>query len=128
MHELGIAQSIISILRDESTSRGLHPRCVSLRIGELSDVVPDSLNFALQVLIRDTKFGQVEFTQRVIPVRLRCRSCQIEYQASPRDLSCPGCHECKVDLLSGQELEIDSIEFWSQDEFPYGRSNRVREP
>ena len=46
MHELAIAQSVVEFLEKEQTRRGLAAiKAVGLRIGEMSDLVPEALEF-----------------------------------------------------------------------------------
>jgi len=50
----------------------------------------------------------VFFTQTSSQVR--CRNCNTVYEPDGLDLTCPNCQERKVEIISGRELYIDSVE------------------
>jgi hydrogenase nickel incorporation protein HypA/HybF len=55
MHEMGIAGSVIDVVRREIPKHpGAHVRKVGLRLGEWAGVDVESLRFCLEVLIKGT--------------------------------------------------------------------------
>ena len=44
------------------------------------------------------------------PVKLHCRKCNIDYTSDSFDLICPRCHTMEIDILSGSELYVESME------------------
>ena len=61
MHELSIAQSLISSVIQEKLDRGLGPiRSVGLKIGELSGVLPEALLFCFDLAREGTPLEETE--------------------------------------------------------------------
>lgn len=109
MHELSIAQSLLEILEQEAKARGAAKVTrVKLRIGALSGVVREALEFAFEVASGGTVAEGASLEIEEVPVRIRCPRCGVLEQEGPF-LVCPRCGEVGV-LLSGRELEIDSME------------------
>jgi hydrogenase nickel incorporation protein HypA/HybF len=89
---------------------------VRVRIGRFSGVEPEALRFAWQVLRKGTISAEAELEIEEVPIRLRCRACEAEFAADPDDLSCPLCECLEHELLSGRELDLQSIQGERPDE------------
>ena len=83
---------------------------VTVRCGRLRQVVPDSLEFAFGLLARETLCEQARLVQEVVPARLRCDACAREWEIDAPHFRCRGCGSGDVTVLSGRELEVESIE------------------
>ncbi len=111
MHELGIAQDTLSLALDEarrqSATRVLAMR---LRVGDLSGVVPEALQFALETIVEGTPAtgARIEI-DRVIPV-CYCNECSREFEARDYSYECPDCGEISLDLRRGKEMDLVSLE------------------
>jgi len=111
MHEFALGQAIVDIVRQESSQRRLRPTAVEITIGRMSDVVPEALSFALETLAGEAGLTGVTFDMRTVPVMMRCRKCDHGYEVTDSDFTCPGCQSTDVELVSGDELEVATIEF-----------------
>lgn len=115
MHELGIVSGILEVVsaaaRDAGASRVV---AVSLRIGDLREVVPDSLDFAWEVLTEEDPLteGCALNVEEVHP-RSRCRACGTEFEHDRFHLRCPSCGDRDTELLAGRELDLVSMEIES---------------
>ena len=69
----------------------------------------DALQFALDVLRKDTLLSNAEFNFQTPPLLLYCRICENEYAAKLEDLICPGCMKADFEIRQGQELLIKAI-------------------
>ncbi len=111
MHELGIAQNIVEIAQQavpkDQTSA---VRSIRIRIGPLSGIVPDSLDFCFEAIVRDTPFQQAKLTIEQLPVTLSCRKCAYRFQTKDLEFLCRSCGSHDLELVSGKELEIVDIE------------------
>ena len=108
MHELSVASAVLdTALRHAEDRRVL---AVSLRIGHLRQVIPDSLAFYWDIVSRDTPAQGARLEQVVVPARLRCGGCEQEWgmEGTP-DFRCPRC-AVGMEVIAGNELEVDSIE------------------
>lgn len=111
MHELSIAQSLLDIIVDESTRNRLsRVSKVRLRIGELAAVVPESLRFCFDLVSRDTVASGATVEIESVAVTARCDGCDFSFDVRDRVFECPRCGEPVLEMLSGRELYVMSIE------------------
>ena len=111
MHELGIAQSILEIVQqsvpeEEKTA----VRKVRIRVGQLSGVVPDSLDFCFSVIVGETQMRQASLAIEQVPTITKCRDCSNRFPIEDLAFICPICRGTNLELVSGKELEIVEIE------------------
>ena len=76
----------------------------------LRQVVPSSLAFAFGVLSRDTLCDGAVLEQEIVPARLHCADCAREWEIELPVFRCPSCGGAEVQVVSGDELEVESIE------------------
>jgi hydrogenase nickel incorporation protein HypA/HybF len=112
MHEFSIAQSLVDIIREEMAKAGLKSlTCVHLKVGEFTHLVPDSLSFCFEIIVKD--YEGLESSRLVIdavPTIGRCNSCGHEFHVEGALFVCPKCRGGDVEVLSGREMSIESIE------------------
>ena len=118
MHEMGIALQIIEIATDSIPSNIAKVRVekVNLKIGKLAAVVPDSLRFCFDVAVKDTTLDGAELVIKELPVVARCRDCDTRWTISSPAFTCENCRGGSLEILSGRELDIESIEIVQKDE------------
>lgn len=112
MHEMGIALQIIEIATASlpAGNKDIQVQKVNLKIGKLAAVVPASLRFCFEVVTKDTPFAGSTLDIKEIPVVVKCRNCHSEWTVSGPDFTCKTCRNGEVDILSGREIEIISLE------------------
>lgn len=111
MHELSITQSILSIaLEHAQASRAKRITRIDLTIGELSNIVKQHVEYYFELLSRDTIAARAVLCFNRPPTRLRCRNCGTVFSPNDLNWSCPGCRKLKVEIVSGQECYISSME------------------
>ena len=111
MHELSITQSMLEIvLKQAEQAHAKKVTQINLVIGDMTGVVRDSVQFYLDILTKDTiaEGAQVSFTS--IPSQGKCRSCNQTFTLPELDWTCPHCQGKMIDVISGKELLVDSIE------------------
>lgn len=107
MHELAIAESIVNSLRREKADRHLaRITRLSVRIGELTDIMPEALEFGFQSLISGSELDGCTLIIEKIPVSGECNTCGKPVVVQDFIFSCPHCFSTDLDMHSGQELEI----------------------
>jgi hydrogenase nickel incorporation protein HypA/HybF len=86
-----------------------HVDVVHLRIGGMSGVNSDALQFAFEVLSKGTvaEKGRLEIDH--VPIKIRCSACGAEAHAEDYVFLCPSCQSSEIEIVSGRELEIDYI-------------------
>jgi hydrogenase nickel incorporation protein HypA/HybF len=107
VHELGIAESVIEAVTGQLP--GAKITSISLEVGALSGIVPDSLEFSFGLATQGTALegASLEITQS--PARCHCQTCGIEFEPGEPVALCP-CGSADVAVLSGQELRITSVQ------------------
>ncbi len=112
MHELGIAQQMAEIAVSSIPSDIENPKVerLNLKIGKLAAVVEDSLKFCLEIISKGTPLEGAELIIEEVPVKARCKECNHEWEVDGPVFKCPECGIGRVDVLSGRELEITSLE------------------
>ncbi len=112
MHEMGIATEIVrivieSIPKDMTDAKVAR---INIKIGQLSAVVPKSLCFCFDIIAKQTPAEGAELNIQEIPVSARCNDCANSWEITGPVFSCPQCSSGSIEMLSGRELDIDSIE------------------
>lgn len=114
MHESSIAGSILKIAEREAREHGAS-RVVGIRVrlGELSGVVRESLEFAFAVMREGTMAEGAELVVGLAPLRVECESCVDGggegMAAGDLDLICRGCGGV-MRITGGREMLIESLD------------------
>lgn len=111
MHEVGIVQSVLEMAEKAAKREGAaHVHIIRMRVGALSGVVADALEFGFEALSVGTiaEGGTLEIEQ--VPVRCFCAKCEQEFETSGIVYGCPICGELSFDIRAGRELDIISME------------------
>lgn len=111
MHEMGIAASVLDIVRDHvPDARGGQVRRVYVRVGELSGVQPDSLAFCFEAIVQGTPFRRARMVVERVPAVRACRTCGTRFAHGAPLTACPGCGGVDAPLVSGDELMVSEVE------------------
>jgi len=111
MHEMSIAQSLITIIEEEMEKHGATSlKSVRLHIGQMSAIVPDALSFCFQIITEGTALEGARLDMEMIPLRGSCRECGEEFEVRDYAFVCPACAGTQVDSISGQDLSIVEME------------------
>lgn len=111
MHELSLAESLVELVL-ESVSEALQRRMireVHVRLGRMSGVVIDSLEFCFAALVQHSPMPQAQLVITEIPLQLYCSSCQRDVVSKRDDFLCPLCQAASTEVISGMELRLQSI-------------------
>jgi hydrogenase nickel incorporation protein HypA/HybF len=111
MHELSIAVGMVEMASEEAARAGsTSVSKVYLKVGALSGVVREALEFAFEVAADNTVLEGAMLVIEEVPGVVFCTQCQAERQLSTYILCCPECDTPTPDVLQGQELELTAIE------------------
>ncbi len=108
MHELSLSSAVLATTLKHADGRRVS--VINLRIGRLRQVIPDSLEFYFEFVSRDTACQGARLEMEVIDARLRCRPCGTEWPIEIPAFRCPTCGGSEVEVASGDEFEVESIE------------------
>ncbi|MDI3299701.1 MAG: hydrogenase maturation nickel metallochaperone HypA [Bacillota bacterium] len=113
MHEFGIMESVVEVVREEAARAGLRRvERVAMVVGERTAVLPEALELAWEALRDGEPFApgarlEVEWRQ----AEAACPACGLRYHPEGGFLLvCPGCGALGGELLAGEELRVASIE------------------
>ena len=104
-------QGVFKLLEDIAAKNNLIKiDKVILRVGKLRQVFPDFLQFAFENISQNTPLDGAELIIEEIPITMRCKSCNQEFTVEHNTYICPKCGAAKLELLTGKEIIIASIE------------------
>lgn len=111
MHELSIAQNILEIIQQSvSQDELVDVRVVRLKVGTLSGVVADSLDFCFSAIAAETPLAKARLDIEQIPFTVHCNSCQKTSVNGLGFVVCPECGSVETNVISGRELQVAEIE------------------
>ena len=111
MHELSLIQNIFAtILKIAADNQLQRITKVTLQIGQLRQVVPEFLQFAFTATAKDTIAAEAQLVIEHIPITVLCQSCSQKFTVTENIYICPYCQSTKLEILSGKEIIIASIE------------------
>jgi hydrogenase nickel incorporation protein HypA/HybF len=111
MHEIGIMESTLEIAIDNAIKQ--NARCINkltMRIGKLSGIVPEALEFAFEVVTAGTIAENATLEMELIAVICYCDCCQQEFQPDDWFFQCPTCDQFSNQIIQGKEIELLSLE------------------
>ena len=111
MHELGIAQNILEIIQQYVPKEQVAAvRSIRIRVGPLSGVVPDSLEFCFQAIVHETEMQKACLAIDQLPAIINCKKCDYRFETKDLEFFCQSCGSSDLEFVSGKELEIVEIE------------------
>lgn len=112
MHELSIALSIIEGAEEELRRRGgSRVSAVHLKLGLLSGVVQEALQFSYELVCAGTLLEGSKLIIEEIPIRIYCSACNVEGEpVSLQHLHCASCGAPLSRVIQGTELELTALE------------------
>lgn len=109
MHELSLCNSIYRIVDRAADGRAV--AVVHLQVGQLRQVVPDTLAFCWSMVAENTPLEGSRLQIDSIPGRLSCGSCGAETRVTQAlVLACSSCNSAEVEITTGEEFLLTSLE------------------
>ena len=111
MHEVSIMEQTIQIALENAHQQNANKiHRLKMRLGEMSGVVPEALNFAFDVVTEGTIAEGAILEIENIPIQCYCGHCQQNFSPSDLFYECPHCHQLSTQILAGKEIELSSLE------------------
>jgi len=107
MHELGITQNIVAIANEYAEGAKVHR--VTLEIGQLSAILPESIRFCFDICCQGTLLEGATLEIIQTPGLGRCRTCGTEIPLTQPFGRCP-CGSANLDIIQGEELKLKELE------------------
>ena len=112
MHELSIADSMVRIADRHAAGRRVAK--VEVKVGALRQVVPSALEFAFGLVAEGTAVEGAELAIEEVPAAGVCRDCAAESVLSGFPWRCPRCGGLELEVVRGEELQVESLELEDQ--------------
>lgn len=109
MHELSVAHAVVSTVVAALPTPQSRVTQVRVRIGELSGIVPQALEFAYDVAAQGTALADAALVIERSPIVIDCPACGPQQLADARSFACPMCSVPCGNVVGGKELEVLDI-------------------
>ncbi|MBU0741336.1 hydrogenase maturation nickel metallochaperone HypA [bacterium] len=111
MHEMSLAMNIVAIAGEQAAAHGAGAvRAIHADVGVLAGVEARSLAFCFEAARAGTPMADAELVIHEIPGRGRCRDCGAEVPVAFFVAVCPECGAGGVEITSGRELRVRSLD------------------
>lgn len=111
MHETSIAQNIVDIVNATMENHpGNRVKGINLRIGPMAGVDPGSLEFAFQIVAKDTVCQDAVLSIETTVIQAECLDCHQSFAPEAFEYACPACQSARLRLVAGNELNIVDLE------------------
>lgn len=109
MHELSLCQSIFTIA--DRSREGRPVEVVHLRVGQLRQVVPETLEYCWRVFTDTTDLEGSVLEVEEVAAAFHCHDCSADTEAADRfALGCAACGSGRVDVVRGEELMVAALD------------------
>lgn len=115
MHEMSVAQSLITLAEAEAQAKGCN-RLLRLVVeyGTLSGIMPDALSFCVDALVKGTLHEGLQLELVKLPLVMRCPFCGARFGGDSADAVLEPCPQCGEtfghQVESGRELILARLE------------------
>ncbi len=110
MHELSIAANIVEIAEEYAQKNNASViNEIEIDVGELSGVVIEALEFAMDSIIKNTILENSKILINHITGLAKCLECRHEFPVSSLYENCPHCNEFNLEIIKGDELRVKSL-------------------
>jgi len=111
MHEFSIAQGILeTALTEAEKNNGKCICALGVKLGRASHIEPDSLEFCLRAAAKGTIAEKARIEIKPSEPTARCKECGPTFLAQGNELFCGVCRSENVEMLTGGEVFLESLE------------------
>ncbi len=119
MHELAVAQALVEQVEGVIRQHGAaQASLIRVRIGPLAGVVPELLASAFPLAAAGSRMEHAELDLVAAPITVRCRTCGLDTEAAMNRLVCGACGDWHTQIISGDELLLESVELETDTSHP----------
>lgn len=111
MHEVGIMTGVLDAVEETAKQAGASRVLkITLAIGDMTEIIDDSLMFAHEILSEGTMCEGSELIINKVTPKSLCLDCGNEFSHDRFHLACPACGSYSTSLLEGRDMRIENIE------------------
>lgn len=120
MHEMALCTEVVEhVLAVASEVNATSVTKVSMVVGETRDIIADLFDGFFHYLAKGTIAEDAVVSYTVVPLSVRCQDCGTTFPVdmrSPENVTCPACHSCNYQMVTGNEFLIESIDVVTPEE------------
>ena len=111
VHEVSLMQDTVIIAVKQAREAGAQRiHRVMMRVGALSGAVPETLEFAFEIVAKGTMAEGAVLEIEKVPVLCYCSTCAEEFEPADLVCECTRCARPSVEIRRGRELQLTSLE------------------
>jgi hydrogenase nickel incorporation protein HypA/HybF len=111
MHEVAIMSEALRMAEEAAKSAGAgRISKLRLRIGTLSGVVPESMQFAFDVVSAETMAAGAALEIETVQAVCWCATCRAEFECADFFNECPRCKNPSGEIRRGREMDLAAVE------------------
>lgn len=111
MHEIHLAEDLLVKIKEKAKARGLSKVSkIKVKVGEMHTVGADELKFGFEMISKGNIIEGAIFEVEITPLAAKCSKCSKEIKEKTLKLDCPNCGSPHMEIVSGKELLVESIE------------------
>ncbi len=111
MHELSVTESLVDLCRREAEKNSIRKvKRVNIALGRFTGFSRDSIRFYFEILRPNSCLEEAKLKFREIPIIIDCKKCREQSEIGEPILICPRCGNADIELRSGREFYVESIE------------------
>jgi hydrogenase nickel incorporation protein HypA/HybF len=108
---MSIAANILEIVKESLIKSDFEKvSSITVQIGELTAVVPESLRFCFDMAIDNTPFKGAKLQIIEVPLAGECKECGERFNIKNYNFLCPICQSIQIKITNGQELCVTELE------------------
>ena len=111
MHEMTVAESLLTIISDEAAKHNAKPIGAKISCGSLNPINDEVLCFAFTAIAKDTSCEGMTLSIEHKPLKGLCKNCRQEFDI---EFSSPRCSKCgseDFDMMADAPLLLEEIKF-----------------
>ena len=111
MHEFGIADGVVKhALAEAEKHNAKRVSMIKVRVGGKTHITADAMTTCIEAVAKGTIAEDAEIEIEVFSDVYRCSDCASTYPASAEQRKCPKCGSDNVEIFTGEEVYLDSLE------------------
>jgi hydrogenase nickel incorporation protein HypA/HybF len=104
-------QDTVIIATKQAREAGAHHiHRIMMQVGALSGAVPETLEFAFDIVAKGTMAEGAKLEIERVPLLCYCPACGQEFEPTDLVCECTRCGRPSVDIRRGRELQLTSLE------------------
>lgn len=114
MHEYSAANNLVDLVLKECNKNNIQGKnkvkVISVVIGKLNWIYPEIFNDCFHIISQNSILENSSLKIIGKPAQIKCRNCNEITEIIEPIFICKNCLSCEVDIVSGQEFYLESIE------------------